>query len=112
MTAAMRFDPSYSCELFSWPDMGACVARVGRPADHIARGHATTADARLVLVTAGEVRCPGGADRAPDVESIACRGTGSREAARLYDRLGEDALARLDGAFAGFLVDRRRATSI
>jgi asparagine synthase (glutamine-hydrolysing) len=108
MAAAMKYDALYSCEIFSRPELGACVGRVGWPGD-IDSGGVKKKDASLVLVTAGEPICDSSPDRGWSEDGgVEQSGVGALDTARAYSRFGEDAFGELNGVFAGFLMDRRR----
>ncbi len=112
MAAAMQYDSAYVTDILSCPELGACAGRVGWPdgADPAPTGRTT---ANLVLVTAGEPIPDTSFDPARSIDNQAeAKGLGARDLVQLYSRLGEEALPRVDGAFAGFLVDRRRATCL
>src|SRR3990172_7812818 len=110
MSAAMQYEPLYSADIFSCPELGACVARVGWPCGHSPRG-ARNGPAPFVLVTTGEPIWESSLDTGSLKDGSAqWSGPGARDVALAYSRFGEDGLGQLNGIFAGFLMDRRRAT--
>ncbi len=107
MSVAMRYESAYSTDILLCAELGACVGRVGWPTDG-GSGGVRVLRKNVALVTSGEPFCESHEDGAAVDADVS--GIGAREAVQLYERLGENAVRQLNGAFAGFLIDRRRRT--
>ena len=116
MAATMRYDAEYSCDLFDCPELGVSAGRVGLPtsASPARDGHTGSRAAdETIVVTAGEPTCEAyeGASWT-STTTIRCSGVAAHDVACGYARLGDGVVTALNGVFAGFVLDRRRRTSL
>jgi asparagine synthase (glutamine-hydrolysing) len=112
MAGAMRYESSYSFDLFSCGELHTCVGRVGWPGEGGGGGLRRVA-ASVVLVTTGEPESDITPDKAGSADPLTeWSGAGARVVAEAYVGRGGNALAGLKGVFAGFLMDRRNGTCL
>jgi asparagine synthase (glutamine-hydrolysing) len=104
MASAMDYDSAYVTDVVSSPELGACVGRVGFADNAEASDEPRRSPVALLL--AGEAfPISGNAD--PEADDARCVGRGAAEVFQILRRSGEEALADVNGAFAGVLIDSR-----
>src|SRR5262249_29728225 len=103
MSAAMCYEPSYTAELVACPTLGAYAGRVGFAAGSSASE--TMMDPALTILTGGEPASEKWETRYSSYGPGCFVGSGGRELLQSYTHVGDDAFGRLDGSFAGFVID-------
>ncbi len=111
MAAAMKYEPSYSTDIVSIPEAGACVGRVGFAWRR--DGGSSVVAPSLAVLSAGEARVP--SDDMPNTAvpgNARCVGAGASELCRALLPGDTSVLALVGGAFAGIVIDSRERRSL
>jgi asparagine synthase (glutamine-hydrolysing) len=108
MVESMLHESCYQSATCEAPEMGVYAAWVAHPGSPGALESGTSAAGALDLVFAGETyHDGGGVSRATGFDAHQLGSAGSL--LQLYDKLGENCVADVNGLFSGLLIDRRRA---
>jgi asparagine synthase (glutamine-hydrolysing) len=92
MMKSMQYEPQYLSATCEAPEMGVYAGWVAHPESFAAAKSGATAGGAIEMVFAGE-----------------CFGESGSSPLCLYDRLGENSIAELNGLFSGLIIDRRRS---
>jgi asparagine synthase (glutamine-hydrolysing) len=108
MAAAMTYEPGYVSEIVASPTLGVSAARVGWPTPSVGRP-APMETPRRVLLTTGEPRVTRTTEADNGCHAI---GPAADATASLLRKSVVDGLARINGIFAGCLIDEDRGQCV